>query len=151
MNKRKNWDGFIQATKLAVNAESLKEVVVGVVEDVREGKWPDNTPLSPVLTAGELKAVGAFWKAEEIARDLVAVAAGRFVRGALDLAKVDVRALPPEIMVALLSATAENEVEAVKLLRDHFDKSYPNEVLNQELAKQLDVRIRAFQANGTIQ
>lgn len=65
----------------AMTYQTIRQIVVGVIQDIKvEGKYPDDTPLSPFHTVGQLRRIDNFEMNEDIVVHLMASAIGRTAR-----------------------------------------------------------------------
>jgi hypothetical protein len=80
LKQKRALEKFSKLVSKTVTADSLKDVVEGVISDVKSGMFPDDANLTPMHTAGDLRANPSLERDDYFIEHAVAAAAGRFLR-----------------------------------------------------------------------
>ena len=139
-------DTICKGMREMITADLLTGVVIEVITEARSGsgKVPLDTKLSHTFTVGDFVRLGAGWKSVVIISDMVACAAGRFVRYGLNELGIDASKLSPVMLMVIISSTDEAEAAAVIAVRKHFNEAFPNELMDEKLASEMEARIVEF-------
>lgn len=97
-------------------AEMMVKEVTEIFQEIKGGKWPDDTPVSRLFTVGQLKAMPNFETDAEVCEEILAAFLGRLTRHAAAQQGLAIETLKVSEMAKLLAGTAVEERKALKLL-----------------------------------
>lgn len=113
----------MQQVVAKIDAKMLKEIVSGVISDIREGKWPDHEVVisNPFgsLNVGQIKAQEGWSTNPLILENMIASTVGRLTRIAFSEMGIEINQLRQkdlEFAAQLLNETTAAEAQALRLL-----------------------------------
>lgn len=98
--------------------------VSGIIGEVIDGVWKDNTPLHLAFTTGELRKVSGFYTDHDIVSELTAVWIARFSRHAAISCGLDPADLIATDALTLLYETDDLQEECVQPIIDKVVEQY---------------------------
>lgn len=85
-----------------------------IMGEVKSGKWPDDTVLSPMLTVGQCKSIPDFDRNPEVLNEVAAAFLGRMCRAICLEEGIDFSSLSIPQLVKILQPTDKTQEAAVK-------------------------------------
>jgi hypothetical protein len=120
--------------KKQMTDKMLTEIILGVVEDFRSKKYPDDTPCG-VWTLGEILEAGDFETNYEMMHEIVGTAIGRTVRNYCLMTDPSLL-MSPSIVKLIMTTDEQQDRLAAKLVK-MFSEMNPNPNVNEEHVKLL--------------
>lgn len=77
---KSNWKAIRAAYYQEFHDDWIIECVTNIVTEIRDGVWPDNSPLG-LYTVGDVKAIEGFYASKQMIEELIAALTGRTIRG----------------------------------------------------------------------
>lgn len=122
--------------------------VLGVVEDVKSGKYPDSEKFTHVWNIGDVKELGDFECCREVVEELVAAFNGRTMHH-LVMMNEPMLLTDPKFIIELAASTNELDAMMSEYILKHFIKKKPDYKLKADVLDELLEKRRSFLvANG---
>jgi hypothetical protein len=125
MSNDKMFNTFKSAYFQAFTDEQQIDAIVGIVTDVRNKVWPDETLLFDGIPVGRVSAVGGFWRSKWLLQQCAQVLTGRSLRAICLAFGMDVNSKPAiELAVRMDQATNEQIERILPVIFKQLETSY---------------------------
>jgi len=109
---------FINAVETYITAEHIADVALGVIDDIINKKWPDDTNVTPIFTLKDMHNLEGFYKEQWLVRDLVAMTVARSFHILVRDIGINLEEVEPTTMILLVKLTERPQEVALATIMD---------------------------------
>lgn len=127
----------------SMHEQQLAEEVAALAHDIQSGDIDDDAQMGECYTAGELRAVGAWYTEQAFVQELTSVYVMNVVLTIADKLRINRAQEQQEIMRAI-TLYAQRHVDVAEAVQEHLIDTYGNGTFNQEAADLCHKKREAF-------